>query len=226
MRVLGLDTSTKYAGVAVVEEGKLLAHASLQFMASHSEKLIPEIAHTLEIMKIPLESIEIYAVTIGPGSFTGLRVAISTVKGLSFVTGKKIAPLSTLEVMARGLPLTDFCICPMLDARKNEVYAALFKWKDGILIRLRDDSVLKPERLVEWISEKTVFIGDGASLYRDKLINTFSDKAFFTHSIYNVPSPAIVALMGEEKSKRGELVSARTLAPLYLRKSEAEIKFG
>lgn len=89
MRILGIDTSTKYAGIAVLEDGILLAQSTMQFMASHSEKLLPEIAHILEIMKIPLETIDYYAITVGPGSFTGLRVGISTAKGLSFVTKKR-----------------------------------------------------------------------------------------------------------------------------------------
>lgn len=226
MRVLGIDTSTKYAGVAIVEDGVVLAQSVLQFMASHSEKLLPEIARILETMKMPLETINYYAVTVGPGSFTGLRVSLSTIKGLSFATERKVIPLSTLEVIARGLAFVDYPICPILDARKKEVYAALFKWKKDELIRLKEDSVLNFEDLKEWLSEKTIFVGDGLNIYREKLAQIFGDKALFAKNTHNITSPAIVAMMGEEKAKEGKFISARDLQPIYLRKSEAEIKFG
>ncbi|MCX8033916.1 MAG: tRNA (adenosine(37)-N6)-threonylcarbamoyltransferase complex dimerization subunit type 1 TsaB [Thermodesulfovibrio sp.] len=226
MRILGIDTSTKYAGVAVIEDGIILAQSTLQFMASHSEKLLPEIAHILEIMKIPLETIDYYAVTVGPGSFTGLRVGVSTVKGLAFVTGKSVIPVSTLEVIARGFPHVIYSICPILDARKKEIYSALFKWQDKRLVRIKQDSVLTPEALTEWIQEKTIFTGDGLNLYREKLAKMLRDKAIFANPIQNIPSPTIVASIGFEKVKEGNFISARDLKPLYLRKSEAEIRFG
>lgn len=226
MRILGIDTSTKYAGVAVVENRVLIAQSTLQFMASHSEKLLPEIAHILEIMKIPIETIDYYAVTVGPGSFTGLRVGISTVKGLAFATRKNVIPISTLEVIARGFIHVEYPICPILDARKKEVYSALFQWENGKLLRIKRDSVLTPEALTEWIKGKTLFAGDGLSIYKDKLQQLFGEKAIFAESIYNIPSSAIVALMGFEKAEEGKFISARDLSPLYLRKSEAEIKFG
>lgn len=226
MRILGIDTSTKYAGVAIVEDGVVLAQSVLQFMASHSEKLLPEIAHMLETMKIPLETIDYFAVTVGPGSFTGLRVSLSTIKGLSFATDRKVIPLSTLEVIARGLAFVNYPICPILDARKKEVYAALFKWNNDELIRIKEDSVLNIENLKEWLNEKTIFVGDGLNIYREKLAQIFGDKALFAKNTHNIPSPAIVAMMGEEKAKEGKFISARDLQPIYLRKSEAEIKFG
>jgi tRNA threonylcarbamoyladenosine biosynthesis protein TsaB len=226
MRILGIDTSTKYAGVAVIEDGTLLAQSTMQFMASHSEKLLPEIAHILEIMKIPLETIDYYAITVGPGSFTGLRVGISTVKGLAFVTGKNVVPVSSLKVIARGFPYVDFPICPVMDARKKEVYSAIFKWQNQKLVRVKKDTVLSIDMLTEWIEDKTVFAGDGAILYKDKLIEKLGDKAVFAEPIYSIPSPEIVAIIGEEKVREGAFISAKQLQPLYLRKSEAEIKFG
>ncbi len=226
MRILSIDTSTKYAAVAVTENGVLTAQATMQFMASHSEKLIPEIAHLLEIMKIPFETIDYYAVTAGPGSFTGLRVAVSTVKGLSFATGKPVVAVSTLEAIARGFPFACYQICPILDARKKEIYAALFKWSGETLQRLKEDSVLKLENLLEWINEKTIFVGDAVQIYKEKLKEHLHEYAFFANNFYSTLNPALVALIAEEKIKKGEVVSAKELEPLYLRKSEAEIKFG
>lgn len=224
MRILGIDTSTKYAGVAVLEDETLLAQSTMQFMAAHSEKLLPEIVHILEIMKIPIETIDYYAITAGPGSFTGLRVGVSTLKGLSFVTQKKVIPVSTLEVIAWGFPYCNYQICPVLDARKREVFAALFRWKENEIQRIKEDSVLNLEALVEWIKEETVFVGSGAELYKEKLIEKLGSKAIFPSSLYSVPNPAAVACIASKRIK--EAISAKDLKPVYLRKSEAEIKFG
>lgn len=224
MRVLGVDTSTKYAGVAVVEDGIVVAQSTMQFMAGHSEKLLPEIVHILEIMKIPIETIDAFAITVGPGSFTGLRVGVSTLKGLSFVTGKKVIPVSTLEVIAWGFPYCKYQICPMLDARKKEVFAGLFKWKEKGMQRLKEDSSLTVEALTEWIKEETIFVGSGAELYKEKLVEKLCSKAIFPPSVYSAPNPAVVAYIGLQRIE--EAISARDLAPVYLRKSEAEIRFG
>lgn len=222
MRILGIDTSTKYAGIAVLENGILLAQSTMQFMASHSEKLLPEIAHILEIMKIPLETIDYYAITVGPGSFTGLRVGISTAKGLSFVTKKKVIPVSTLEVIAWEFPHCKYQICPMLDARKKEVFTALFKWENNQILRIKEDSVLGINALLEWIKEKTIFAGTGADLYKEKLIEKLGSKAIFPPLIYSVPNPGIVAYIGLQRIN--EATNGKDLKPEYLRKSEAEIK--
>lgn len=224
MRILGIDTSTKYAGVAVIENGSLIAQSIMEFKAAHSEKLLPEIAHILEVMKTPIETIDYYSVTVGPGSFTGLRVAVSTLKGLSFVTQKKVIPVSTLEVIAWGVPYCKCQICPVLDARKKEVFAALFRWNDNEIQRIKEDSVMNVEALAEWIKEETLFIGSGAELYKEKLIEKFGSKALFLSSIHSVPNPAVVAFIASKRIN--EAIHARDLKPVYLRKSEAEIKFG
>lgn len=226
MRVLSIDTSTRYAGVAVIEDENLIAECIMQFMATHSEKLLPEIIHILETMKIPLESIDYYATIIGPGSFTGLRVGISTLKGLAFVTGKKVVTVSSLEVIAHGFPFCKYQICPLLDARKKEVFAALFRWDDNRILRIKEDSVLSIDALVGWIKEKTVFTGSGAELYRDRLIEKLGGKAIFASSPYFIPRPSAVAYVGLQKVKEGFLIHPKDLKPLYLRKSEAEIKSG
>lgn len=226
MLTLGLDSSTKYAGVSIVEDGKVIAHSTLLFRASHSEKLLPAVVRTLEILDIPLERIDFYAVTVGPGSFTGLRVAVSTVKGLAFATGKRVVPLSTLEVIARAFAFVPYPICPILDARKGEVYAALFRWSERGFERIMDDTVMSVEALLSLISEKTLFVGDGLEIYGGKIREIFGHKAIIAEPFRGIPLPSIVALLGEDRAKSGQTVSARELVPKYLRKSEAEIKFG
>lgn len=224
MRILGIDTSTKYAGVAVLEEGILLAQSVMQFMASHSEKLLPEIAHILEIMNIPIETIDYYAITVGPGSFTGLRVGISTIKGLCFVTQKKVVPVSTLEVIAWQFPYCEYQICPMLDARKKEVFTALFKWENNKIQRIKEDSALGIDSVLEWIKEKTVFVGSGSEIYKEKITEKLGNNAIFLPSVYSVPHPEIVAYIGLQRIN--EAINAKDLKPEYLRKSEAEIKMA
>lgn len=225
MLILGIDTSTKYAQIALVEDEKLLAEVTIQFKATHSEKLIPEIAHSLNMLDIPLQAIDYYAVSIGPGSFTGLRVAVSTVKGLSFVTGKKVIPVSTLEAIAWNFPYCKYQICPLIDARKKEVFSALFKWQEDEIVRVTEDRVLKVDELVSLIQEKTLFVGDAAKLYEVYLTEKLGDYAIVSSSFYNTSRASSIAFLGLKKLKES-LVNAKQLVPNYLRKSEAEIKFG
>ncbi|MEN2985372.1 MAG: tRNA (adenosine(37)-N6)-threonylcarbamoyltransferase complex dimerization subunit type 1 TsaB [Thermodesulfovibrionaceae bacterium] len=226
MLILGIDTSTKYAQIALVEDEKLLAEVTIKFKATHSEKLLPEISHLLDMLSIAVDTIDYYAVSIGPGSFTGLRVAVSTIKGLSFVTGKKVIPVSTVEAIAWSLPYCKYQICPMIDARKGEVFSALFRWKEDEFIRITEDMVLDINDLIGLIKEKTLFVGDAAELYKPKLIEKLNNNAIISSSFWNTPKASSVAFLGLKKLRENQLVEARQLVPKYLRKSEAEIRFG
>ncbi|MCS7203803.1 MAG: tRNA (adenosine(37)-N6)-threonylcarbamoyltransferase complex dimerization subunit type 1 TsaB [Thermodesulfovibrio sp.] len=226
MLILGIDTSTKYAQIALVEDEKLLAEVTIKFKATHSEKLLPEISHLLDMLSIAVDNIDYYAVSIGPGSFTGLRVAVSTIKGLSFVTGKKVIPVSTVEALAWSLPYCKYQICPMIDARKGEVFSALFRWKEDEFIRITEDMVLDINDLIGLIKEKTLFVGDAAELYKPKLIEKLNNNAIISSSFWNTPKASSVAFLGLKKLRENQLVEARQLVPKYLRKSEAEIRFG
>lgn len=280
MKILAIDTSTMLGGIAIMEDSKLIAESRLNVKSTHSERLMTEIEHCLKQSVLRIMDIDVFAVAIGPGSFTGLRIGLSTVKGFSFATGKPIVAVPTLEALAWNFPYSKYPVCTMLDARKREVYAALFKWEDETLISqrdtkgkesiiarspegIRDDEAIskkeiatpsarndrlaifsdgtftrlisetsaKPEEFVSYTlrithHEKFIFAGEGAILYKDKIIEVIGEKAIFASPEKTVPSPANVALLGLQKALRGEFSEPVALTPIYIRKSEAEIKIS
>lgn len=224
MRLLALETSTSLGGVAIMEDELLLAESRVNVKATHSERLLAEVDHALASARLTLGDIDVFALSIGPGSFTGLRVGLSTVKGLLYATGKKVVAVPTLEAFARSLTFTAFPICPLLDARKREVYAALFRWQEGSLVRVIAEQALPLEALLAQLSERVIFLGEGALLYRRSIEEHMGDRALFASSRDMVPSPATVAALGRERARAGAFEDPLLLRPFYLRKSEAELK--
>jgi tRNA threonylcarbamoyladenosine biosynthesis protein TsaB len=227
MRVLAIDTSTLLGGVAIVDElSGMVVEVRLNVKSTHSERLMTTIDYALKQSGYMIYDMDFFAVATGPGSFTGLRIGLSTVKGLSYATGKPIVPVPTLEALARNFPFCRYPVCTMLDARKKEVYVALFEWKDEGLVRLISEMSAKVSNVLERIKEhdKVVFTGDGAILYRDEIIKHISAKAVFASAEKMVPSPANVACIGIQKALQGEFSEPVNLVPFYLRRSEAEIK--
>src|SRR5574341_455461 len=167
MLVMGIETSTMQGGVALLSEQGLLSEYLLNVKATHAERLLPSIDRILRDAGITLSRVEGICVAAGPGSFTGLRIGLSTAKGLAAAGGQPLVGVSTLEAMAWTLPFCAHQICPILDARKGELYCALFRCEGDRLVRLTDDQALAPERVFSRIQEPTVFLGDGLMVYQD-----------------------------------------------------------
>jgi tRNA threonylcarbamoyladenosine biosynthesis protein TsaB len=237
MKVFAIETSTMLGGVAIIDDASgLIAEVRLNIRATHSERLMPGIDHLMKQSAIELSDIDVFAISIGPGSFTGLRIGLSTVKGFSFATGKPIVAVPTLEALAWNFPFCKYPVCTMLDARKKEVYAALFRWEGRGFIRLINETSLKTDRLLEGIKEiigkgerefsddKTIFSGEGAILYKDKIMELMGEGAVFPPLDKTIPSPTNVAYLGMQKALRGEFSDPINLIPFYIRRSEAEMK--
>jgi tRNA threonylcarbamoyladenosine biosynthesis protein TsaB len=192
---------------------------------SHSRKLLSLINYAVEKIGIDINTIDGYAVSTGPGSFTGLRIGIGTIKGLAMATGKPVVGISTLEALSYSVSLNPALICPILDARKNEVYTSLFRYQDSKLIRLTDDMVISPKELLSNINEKAIFLGDAVSVYKDFILEMLDDQALFLPGSFNHPRGSSVANLGALKFNNGEAVNLNDLKPTYIRRSEAEIKW-
>ncbi len=224
MLVMGIETSTMQGGVALVSEQGLLSEYLLNVKATHTERLLPSIDRLLQDAGITMNRVEGLAVSVGPGSFTGLRIGLSTAKGLAVAAGKPLVGVPTLEAMAWTLPFCAHPICPILDARKNEVYCALFRHEGGRLVRLMEDAALSPDLLISWIREPTVFLGNGLAIYSDLLKSRLKELALFAPLAHRGGRAAAVAELGRGRLLLGEQDGIPELAPRYLRPSEAELK--
>ncbi len=232
MRVLAIDTSTMFGGVAIMDDlNGLIIEIRLNIKSTYSERLMTTIDYALNTSGNRLNDIDVFAIAIGPGSFTGLRIGLSTVKGFAYSTGKPIVSVPTLEALAYHFPFCQYPVCTMLDARKKEVYTALFKWEEEGFIRLMSEESIKIEKLIEKLKgekglsdEKIVFSGDGALLYKDKIFSIFGEKAIFAPSNKMVPSPSHIAFIGMRKALKGEFSEPISITPFYIRRSEAELK--
>lgn len=224
MKILALESSACAASAAVAEDGKLLGEAFLNVGLTHSQTLLPLAESILKSAGISLAEIDAFAVTSGPGSFTGVRIGVAALKGLAFPFDRPCVPLSTLEVIAYGQAGRDCTVCAAMDARCAQVYTALFSCRDGMLTRLTEDAALKIAALPELLRQAespVVFAGDGAPLCFEAIGGQLPGSRLApAQALYQRASSA--ALLAEEKLRRGESVPSDTLAPSYLRMPQAE----
>jgi tRNA threonylcarbamoyladenosine biosynthesis protein TsaB len=229
MIVLALETATITGGAAILKDNALIGELRMNVEVTHSERLLPGVDRLLTQCGIKLEDVDLIAVSIGPGSFTGLRVGLSMAKGLSFAAGKPIVPVPTLEALAWNFPMCRYPVLTLFDARKKELYGAIFEWTGKGFSRLVPESVMNAgswaEAVLEKVHGKAALTGEGALLYKSEFQETLGDKAVFAQGGALSPSPANVALLAEKIVAAGTLPEPQAITPFYIRKSEAELKF-
>ena len=217
-------------GIAVMEDDTLIAESRMNIKAAHSGRIMTEIDTALRRAGLTIDEIDVFGIAAGPGSFTGLRVGLSTLKGLSFATGKQVVSVSTLESFAWNIPFSLHLVCPMLDARKKEVYAAVFEWAGDGFIKIIGEQTLNLDSLLHDFSgdsgKTVVFLGEGALLYRNQIRAALGEKAFFGAPQDMVPSPANVAYLCMKRAQSNMFDDPAQLVPRYMRKSEAELKLA
>lgn len=228
MKILAIETSTYSGSIAIVGEKGVIGEYYFNVGPVHTEKLIPSIDWLLFELGVGKSDLTGVAVSVGPGSFTSLRVGISTAKGICYSLGIPLIGVSSLKALAMNLPFSTHDICPVMDARKGEVFTSLFRSHNGKLERLTEDLVLTPQGLVELIKDNTIFVGDGALLYKEYLEDNLSGDIMFSPINVNFPRASNLALseIGEfDEDMDNNLVYKKimSLTPQYLRKSEAEI---
>ena len=225
MKILAIDTSSLVCSAAVSDDGALLGEYTLINGLTHSQKLMPLVDSLLKALSLSIKDIDAFAVTNGPGSFTGLRIGIAAIKGFAFAEKKPVIAVSTLEAMARNVQFTDCLICPLMDARAGQVYNAVYK-KSGLSLKtvtppraVKIDTVINEMKALK--NKKVLFLGDGVKPNLEKL-SELGKAAVFAGFNNNSQRASSVALAAYEKALRGETVSAGTLNAEYLRKSQAE----
>jgi len=225
MKVLGIETATRAGGAALLEDGALVAEEYNRNDITHTKRLLPAIDKLLESAGWSPDNIDLVAVSLGPGSFTGLRIGLSVGKGIAVATKAEIIGVSTLEAFAFILAkkYKDLPIRPVIDARKEEVYTAPF---DHAGRREGPDENIQPEALAGKLEGKIVLAGDGALKYEEIFAKALGDNAVRPSPELDAPRPAGVAQLGFIMHRNGAGQAVETLAPIYVRGPDAVVNPG
>ncbi|SHG39003.1 tRNA threonylcarbamoyladenosine biosynthesis protein TsaB [Thermosyntropha lipolytica DSM 11003] len=235
MLLLAIDSATPVAGVAILNEEKVLYEEFCNYRKTHSETLLPMIDRALKVCACSLHDIDVIGITAGPGSFTGLRIGMAAVKGLSLATGKPIVAVSTLDMLAANvLPCEDILAVPLLDARKNEVYSAVYTFRYGTMQKVVEEKAWGIEELALKIREKkeslfkkyVVILGDGYYPYAAYWQEVLEESLLLPPEHLMYPRSAAMGKIALAKAERGDFADVFTLTPVYLRLSEAEYRLG
>lgn len=224
MRLLAIDTSSPLGSVAIVEEERLVAELSLDVEYTHSRRLMRDVDLVLKAVGLTIRQIDGFALTLGPGSFTGLRIGVATVKGMAMVSEKPIAGVVTLDALAQNLFGTACDAWALIDARKGEVFAARYVPLTDRMERSGEPLLLKPAELLQHVQGPSLFLGSGVPLCEGPLREALGDLPVFAPRHLWPIRAAVVAALGRAKIEAGEVEDLATFGPLYLRASEAELK--
>ena len=217
MKILGIDTSTPIGSIGLIDENRVVGEHTLDIVKAHSSRLMPAIDQILKWADRSVHDLDACAVGIGPGSFTGIRIGVGTVKSLCYAIKKPILGVSTLEAIAYNLRYVEGLICPFLDARQNEVYGAIFRGGKQ-LVRESEDLCVPIEALLDEIDGPTTFVGDGLQRYASVVQERFGGDATFAEPIFNAPRGAGVAQLGYARFLKGQSDDYFSLTPNYVRK--------
>ncbi|MEX2224752.1 MAG: tRNA (adenosine(37)-N6)-threonylcarbamoyltransferase complex dimerization subunit type 1 TsaB [Candidatus Rokuibacteriota bacterium] len=223
MRLLALETATLAGGAALLDEGRLVGESRLDIALTHSERLMAVVDRLLQDCGWDVRSLAALAVSVGPGSFTGLRIGTATAKGLALALEIEVAPVPTLDALAATLPFADAPVCPVLTARKGEVYCSLYRWNGTGMERRWEYLALSPEAVAARLEPPVIVLGDGVAACRPYL-GRLGAGLRLAGPVHSVPSPAVVGALGHAMLIAGGGIPAERLAPLYLRPSEAELR--
>lgn len=225
MKILGIDSSGLVASVAVVEDQTLLAEYTVNYKKTHSQTLLPMLDTVAKMIELDLSSIDAIAVAAGPGSFTGLRIGSATAKGLGLALDKPLISVPTVEGLAYNLYGTDKLICPLMDARRNQVYTGIYEFHgDALQVRKSEMAVSIGEiaSILNEYKREIIFLGDGVPVYREILKEKLTVPYSFAPAHLNRQRAASVAALGGIFYEAGRYESADEHRPDYLRLSQAE----
>lgn len=223
MKILALDSTAIVSTVAICEDEKLLAQFTINNGNTHSETLLPMIEASLKVLKLTVNDIDLFACSAGPGSFTGVRIGAATIKGLAFDKNKPCAPVSSLDALAHNLIYANGIVCPVMNARRGQLYNALFLCENGKLTRLCEDRLISvfdlEEELKQYANKQIYICGDGYDIVKKSFENVKTESTPLLHQYQSAYSVALCAL---EASKQELLTTDIELSPIYLRASQAE----
>ncbi len=230
MRILAIDTACMTATCAVSENGALLAESALHGKRTHSQKLLPMVSAMLESLSLQPADMDAFAVSVGPGSFTGLRIGVVTVKGLAFATDRPCYGIPTLQALALTIPWFDGIVCPVLDARNQQAFCGFYERQVREAVSLGEDTALHVDALADRLAafnRNVLLVGDIAEKFQT-LISARWHETGITQNIHAADPTlfgtraAAVAILAGKRLEAGDSGDAATLMPEYLRQSQAE----
>lgn len=225
MKILGLDSSGIVASVAIVEDDVLIAEYTVNYKKTHSQTLLPMLDEIAKMTELDLNSIDAIAVAAGPGSFTGLRIGSATAKGLGLALKKPLIAIPTVEGLAYNLYDISGLICPIMDARRKQVYTGIYRFTDHQLKVVEDQMAVPMETVIEKLNqygETVTFLGDGVPVFHEFIAEKMTVPYSFAPAHVNKQRAAAVAALGEIYYRQGKTETAMEHVPDYLRVSQAE----
>ena len=225
MKILGIDSSGLVASAAIADEKNIIAEFTVNNKQTHSQTLLPMIEKVVDMSGIELEQIDAIAIAAGPGSFTGLRIGSATAKGIGLALKKPVVSVPTLEGLAYRVSVFDGIICPIMDARRSQVYTGIYKMDKGNLVCLSEQKAVDIHEIMEELEkydEKVIFLGDGVEVQRETIEKEFKKEYCFAPIHLSKQSAAAVAVLGDIYFNQGKAEDAAEHKPIYLRKSQAE----
>lgn len=225
MKILALDSSGIVASVAVAEDDTLLAEYTVNYKKTHSQTLLPMLDEIVKMTELDLESLDAIAVAAGPGSFTGLRIGSATAKGLGLALKKTLVAVPTVDALAYNLYDAQGLICPIMDARRSQVYTGIYRFKEHDLVTEKEQWAAPITELLEELNkrqEQVTFLGDGVPVFRDVIAEKLHVPYSFAPAHVNKQRAGAVAALGMKYFKEGKIQTAMEHNPEYLRVSQAE----
>lgn len=225
MRILALDSSGLVASVALLEEDQMIAEYTVNYKKTHSQTLLPMLDEIVRMTEFDLESIDAIAVAKGPGSFTGLRIGSATAKGLGLALNKPLVAVPTVDAMAYSLYGCEGLLCPIMDARRNQVYTGIYEFVDGKFSVVKEQTAIALAELLEELNRlgrKVLFLGDGVPVYGEKIEELLTVPYAFAPAHRNRQCAGAVGCLAMEYYREGKIEAAAAHRPDYLRLSQAE----
>jgi tRNA threonylcarbamoyladenosine biosynthesis protein TsaB len=223
MKVLAIETSTAKLGVAIVSDEGVEVEYNHKATNEHAALLLPVVDELIKRSGIALNTMDGFCVSLGPGSFTGLRIGVTTVKGLAYAANKPVVGVPTLDVIAHNAVYYPGLICPIIDAKKGKVYAGFYMARDGQITKMHDYVLAPVEDVLQKCRNRTLFLGDAVGIHMEKISKTMPEAAEFAPQWLWLPRVGTVAQLGIKKLLAGEADDRDKLLPLYLYSRECSI---
>lgn len=225
MLTLAFDTSSKTASVSLLRDNVVLYDTIINRGLNHSEVLLPAVNEACRLAGVKLSEVDLFACTLGPGSFTGLRIGVSTLKGFIMATGKPAVGVSALAALALNVAPTEIIIGSAMDAGRGQIYLAYYQYdKDGILNQIETEKALDPQNITDDYDNEVIYVGDGAIKYAGLISSLANKKNKIASEEQQYVCASSVGILAIEKYRRNELLDLAKCVPVYLRSADALLK--